>query len=160
MLIDPRIHVRLAFPDDVGRVRTMAGALSRQSVCLRFLGGVSREFAIEELGSEILAGRAKGEALVAEDEQGAIVGEAYAAYLGRGEAEAAFVVSDAWQHHGIGTGLRAALFDRLRSEGIKTIYLEALAENTSLLHLVRDAGLPTEERYGGGTVRLRVTLAS
>jgi GNAT superfamily N-acetyltransferase len=136
----------------------MAGALSQRTVSSRFMGGVSREFAAEELGHEVLAGRTEGEAVVAEDENGVVVGEAYAAYLNPGEAEAAFVVSDAWQHHGVGTTLRSALFEQLRSEGVKTVRLESLPENTALLKLVRDADLPCLERSVDGTISLQVEL--
>jgi GNAT superfamily N-acetyltransferase len=158
MMTDPRIHVRPARPEDVAGVGVMTRSLSRQSVRLRFMGGVSRECAIEELRHETLAGRTEGEALVAEDDGGTIVGEAYAAYLNPTEAEAAFVVSGAWQHRGVGTALRSALFEQLRSEGIKTVYLETLPENTPLLQLVRDAGLPTKERFADGAITIRVEL--
>lgn len=158
MFTDPRIRVRLGCPEDSAGVAAMARALSPRSIRMRFMGGVSREFAIDELRREIVAGRTQGEAFVAEDADGAIVGEAYAAYVNPGEAEAAFVVSDAWQNHGVGTALRAALFDRLRSEGIKTVYLETLPENTALLRLERDAGLPTKERFADGALTIQVDL--
>jgi GNAT superfamily N-acetyltransferase len=158
MMIDRHIRVRPARPEDVGGVGAMARSLSPQSVRSRFMGSVSREFAIEALRHEIVAGHAEGEAFVAEDDGGTIVGEAYAAYLNPTEAEAAFVVSDAWQHHGVGTALRSALFDQLRSEGVKAVYLETLPENRALLQLVRDAGLPTKERFADGTITIRVEL--
>lgn len=160
MMTDPRIHVRPARPEDVAGVRAMTRSLSRETVHSRFMGGGSRELASEELRHEIVAGRTEGEALVAEDDGGTIVGEAYAAYLNPTEAEAAFVVSDAWQHHGVGTALRLALFERLRSEGIKTVHLETLPENTALLQLVRDAGLPTKERFADGAITIRVDLST
>jgi len=158
MVTDPRIQVRRARPEDAAGVKALASSLSPHSVRLRFMGGVSREFAIEELRHEIVAGRTEGEAFVAEDQRGSIVGEAYAAYVSPTEAEAAFVVSDAWQHRGVGTALRSALFDQLRSEGITTVHLETLPENTHLLQLVRDAGFPTKERYEEGAIAIRVDL--
>jgi GNAT superfamily N-acetyltransferase len=159
VVTDPRIHVRPARPEDAAGIKAMAGSLSPQSVRLRFMGGVSRDSATEELCHEIIAGHTEGEAFVAEDEAGKIVGEAYAAYLNPTEAEAAFVVSDVWQHHGVGSALRSALFEQLRSEGITVVHLETLAENRSLLQLVRDANLPTKERFADGTITIRVDLS-
>jgi GNAT superfamily N-acetyltransferase len=153
------VHIRRARPDDAERLATTVAALSGRSLFRRFLHGVSAPVATAELGREVRDREPHGVAFVAEDADGRIVGEAYAAALDDASAEVAFVVSDRWQHHGVGTLLRSALFDRLRADGIGIVYADTLLENRPMLELLRDAGLPLhEERCQDGIVRVRVEL--
>ncbi|MBV8150995.1 MAG: GNAT family N-acetyltransferase [Candidatus Eremiobacteraeota bacterium] len=156
-MTDPRVHVRPARAADADAVGAMARDLSGQTVRLRFMGGIARDVAVGELRREILSGT-DGIALVAEDERGAIVGEAYAALVDARTAEAAFVVADAWQHHGVGTALRTVLFDELRKRGVRRVQLETFPDNLALRHLVKDARLPTSERFSEGTIAIEVDL--
>jgi hypothetical protein len=89
------------------------------------MGGVSRGFAIEELCREVRSGGADF-ALIAENPSGEIVGEAYAAILSAREAEAAFVVRDPDQHHGVGTALRGGWTERHLNGGVHvTLQIDA-----------------------------------
>jgi GNAT superfamily N-acetyltransferase len=89
--------------------------------------------ASEEFRREVQDQEPHGVAFVAEDPDGRIVGEAYAAALGEGSAEVAFVVADGWQHHGVGTLLRAALFEQLRADRIVMVFAELLPENRAMM---------------------------
>jgi GNAT superfamily N-acetyltransferase len=98
--------------------------------------------ASEEFRREVQDQEPHGVAFVAEDPDGRIVGEAYAAALGEGSAEVAFVVADGWQHHGVGTLLRAALFEQLRADRIVMVFAELLPENRAMMEADRTAAAP------------------
>ena len=139
----------------------MVATLSRRSLYRRFLHGVAAPAATAELRREVRDAAPHGTAFVAEDPEGRIIGEAYAATIDDGAAEVAFIVAVSWQHHGVGTLLRAALFERLRAEGIGAVYAEVFRENRPMLELLRDSGLPlNEERCEDGILRIRVELRS
>jgi GNAT superfamily N-acetyltransferase len=160
--VDDPAGIRIRRPradDDTAPLAAMVASLSQVSLYRRFLGGVSAPVATAELRRELHDREPHGVAFVAEDRDGRIVGEAYAAALDDGSAEVAFVVADPWQHHGVGTLLRSALFERLRTDGVGAVYAEVLLENRPMLELLRDAGLPLhEEASVDGLVRVRVEL--
>ncbi len=68
---------------------------------------------------------------------------------GRAEAEFAVVVSDPWQHQGIGTKLLQQLVEVGRAEGLKRIAGQVLAENGAMLRTCERVGFRL--RHGGGT---------
>lgn len=152
----PQVRIRSACPDDVARIGDLARGLSPHTMRLRFMGGVAPDRAIDELQRELFTDG--GEAVVAEDPEGQIVAEAFAAAAGRGEAELAFVVSDRWQSHGIGTRLLAALVERLRARGIQHAYADTLLENREMLDVLRHSGLPSTEEYREGVIRVGLDL--
>ena len=61
-------------------------------------------------------------------------------------AEVAFVVADAYQHHGLATMLLHRLADAARSVGIERFIAEVLAENRAMLSVFHDAGFPIESK--------------
>lgn len=74
-------------------------------------------------------------------------------------AEVAFVVADAYQHHGLATMLLHRLADAARSAGIERFMAEVLAENRAMLSVFDDAGFPIESKTESGTVTLTMTIA-
>ena len=155
--LDDATRIRPATEDDELRVAALARALSQDSIRRRFLGGVARAIVAGELSREIHAGT--GEiAFIAEDGDGAIAGEAYAALVDATSAEAAFVVADRRQHHGIGTRLFAAVVRALSKRGVQTMLLETLAENAEMIGIVQASGLPHVQRRTDEIVELRVSL--
>jgi GNAT superfamily N-acetyltransferase len=74
-------------------------------------------------------------------------------------AEVAFVVVDAYQHHGLATILLQHLADTARSVGITRFTAEILADNRAMLSVFHDAGFPTESKTECGTVELTMTIA-
>lgn len=151
------IRIRPARAGDERSVAAMARTLSRNSIRRRFLAAVAPEAAVDELSREARC-EASAIALVAEDDQGAIVGEAYAASLGATCVEAAFVVVDQQQHHGIGTQLFGALVRALSERGVRTMVLETLADNAEMLDLVRTSGLPHTMHRVERSVEITVEL--
>lgn len=149
------VRIRRATAADAGRIDALVRSLSADSIVSRFMGGVSRDVATEELRREV---RSDGGdfALIAENALGEIVGEAYAATLSREEAEAAFVVRDGEQHHGVGTALLGAIVRELRARGIRTLHADTAPENAAMLALLHEYGFPVRVRYRQG--ELHVTL--
>jgi GNAT superfamily N-acetyltransferase len=156
-LPEDAIRVRPANEYDDCRVAAMARALSQDSIRRRFLAVVAPDVAVRELSRETHCGI--GEiAFVAEDADGVIVGEAYAALLDATSAEAAFVVADRNQHHGIGTLLFGAVVRGLAACGVRTMVIETHAQNAEMLALVHASGLRCTQRRIDETVELAVRL--
>jgi acetyltransferase len=151
------IRVRPAREGDDRCVAALGHGLSAESLRRRFLAGIARDVALDELERETNA--TGGDiALVAEDAAGAIVGEAYAAKLDPSSAEAAFVVADELQHQGVGTLLFGAVTRELARRGVRTMLIETLAQNREMVALVEASGLPHTARRTGGTVEFSVEL--
>jgi GNAT superfamily N-acetyltransferase len=74
------------------------------------------------------------------------------------EAEVAFVVSDEFQHHGIGTLLLDELVKAARERGITTFRAVTLTENRTMLDVFRHAGFPITSSVECGTVTLRFPI--
>lgn len=151
------IRVRMAQPGDEERIAAMARTLSQDSICRRFMAFITRDAAAAELRRET---RCTGRevALVAEDADGAIVGQAYAAPLDDDSAEAAFIVSDRSQHHGVGGLLFAGVVRELAAQGVRTMRIEMLAENLNMLRLVEDSKLTFTRQRIDGTIELLIQL--
>jgi len=149
--------VRAARPDDEGRVMAMARTLSQDSICSRFMAFVRRDAATAELRREI---RCTGRevALVAENVDGAIVGEAYAVPVADDCSEAAFIVSDRSQHHGVGALLFAGIVRALTEQGVRTMRIEMLYHNFNMMRLVEHSKLPFTQQRIDGTIELLVRL--
>lgn len=78
---------------------------------------------------------------------------------GTDRAEYAAVVADRWQGHGIGLALSWQLIEAARVRGVRTLTAEVLPENSRMLHLLRDLGLPEQVRFVSGVERIEVTIA-
>ena len=78
---------------------------------------------------------------------------------GDGEARVAFVVADAYQHHGLAPMLLHRLTTAARSVGITRFTAEVLAENRAMLSVFHNAGFPIESKTEWGTVELMMTIA-
>lgn len=74
-------------------------------------------------------------------------------------AEVAFLVADAYQHHGLATTRLQHLAKAARSAGITRFTAEVLAENRAMLAVFHDAGFPIESKTEWGTVELTMTIA-
>jgi RimJ/RimL family protein N-acetyltransferase len=75
------------------------------------------------------------------------------------QAEVAFVVADAFQHHGLATMLLQRLAVLAQGVGVTHLRAEVLAENQAMLTLFHAAGFPIKSECSWGTVDLRMTLA-
>ena len=157
MVIDPTIHVRRAEARDAVPIDALVRSLSADSIVGRFMGGVSRASAIEELRREVRGDRAEF-ALIAENSRGTIIGQAYAAMLTPEDAEAAFVVRDREQHHGVGTALLSAVVAELRARGVRALHVDTAPGNVAMLALLHQGKFPMRERYINGSVHVTVQI--
>ena len=73
-------------------------------------------------------------------------------------AEVAFAVADDMHHRGIATLLLEHLVSLARSRQITTFTAETLTENTAMLGVFADAGLPVRRRYAEGVYKLTFPL--
>ena len=127
----PNLIIRSIRPDDAQRLRAFHARLSEDTIRNRFFG--PHRFLAE---SEVLrfTSPAAGHevALVATSDE-VIIGVARALRLGLGDAaEVAFVVEDAYQHHGIGTGLLTLLAHLAWDDGIQRFVADTFATNQAM----------------------------
>ena len=73
-------------------------------------------------------------------------------------AEVAFLVADAWQHHGLGYLLLDRIIERARAAGISRFRADMLATNTAARHLIEAAGPIVESQVSEGHLVLTVEL--
>jgi RimJ/RimL family protein N-acetyltransferase len=134
-------------------------ALSTASTRSRFFA-VHPHLSADEVTRFTTVDHQQREALVALDADGEIIAVARFDVLA-GElptAEAAFVVADAWQHHGVGSALFTRLVVRARELGVERLVAETLAENRAMRAVFRHAGHRVEERLVGGVVAVTIEL--
>jgi GNAT superfamily N-acetyltransferase len=82
----------------------------------------------------------------------------YDRLAGHSEAEVAFVVADAFQHHGLGTLLLQRLARAARLVGITTFSADVLTENSRMLALFHASGFVTTSSVECGTVHLQMAI--
>ena len=73
-------------------------------------------------------------------------------------AEVALVVTDRWQHRGVGAALFARLVARARELGIEQLRAETLAGNRAMRAVFRHAGHAVTERTEDGVVGVTIEL--
>jgi len=73
-------------------------------------------------------------------------------------AEIAFAVADTMHHRGIATLLLEHLVSLARGQQIESFVAETLSENTSMLRVFSDAGLPTHSTREDGVVNITIPL--
>ena len=103
------------------------------------------------------------------DERGALLGTLddrvvalanYARLRDRSGAEAAFVVSDELQGHGVGTRLLEQLAERAAAEGIDRFVAEVMADNVQMLSVFTNAGFEVARELESGEIEVRFPIAA
>jgi GNAT superfamily N-acetyltransferase len=135
------VRVRAIRPDDDDALVAFHARLSRESIVLRFFGPHPRLSEVEVRRFTQVDGVDRV-ALVAEQASEIVAVARYDRPPGSDEAEAAFVVVDAWQHRGLGTILLQHLAEAARSHGVRWLAADTLSENFRMLNVFRDAGFP------------------
>ena len=155
------VEIRLATPEDFDAVKAMHAAMSPDNIYLRFFSfsPLSAENEAERICRADAPGRVALLALAA----GEVVGVAsYYIVTGQEEpavsAEIAFAVAEHMHHRGIAMLLFEHLVSAARSQGVTTFTAEALAQNTPMLHLFADAGLPVQRHYDDGVAEVTIPL--
>ncbi|MGH3174871.1 MAG: GNAT family N-acetyltransferase [Streptosporangiaceae bacterium] len=155
------VEIREAGPDDFGAVLAMHEAMAPDNMYLRF-------FSYSPRSAEIEARRicrepdpdTPGSAALLALRDGELVGVAsYAELIGHpGQAEVAFAVADHIHHKGIATLLLEHLVSLARSRQITRFTAETLTENTAMLKVFADAGLPVQRHFADDVYELTFPL--
>jgi GNAT superfamily N-acetyltransferase len=153
-----RFHLRPIRPDDAPRLMEFHRHLEARSVYLRFFT-FHPELSPQEAEHFTCVDYVNRLALVAEVGDDLVAVGRFDRRPGDTEAEVAFVVSDAYQHHGMGTLLLDELAAAAWERGITTFRAETLAENRTMLEVFRHAGFPVTSSIEHGTVSLRFPIA-
>ncbi len=139
------VEIRPAGPDDFGAVKAMHEAMSPDNTYLRFFN-ISR-LAAETEARRICRNPKPGSVALLALAGAEVVGVASYIPLTGQQAEVAFAVADHMHHRGIATLLLEHLVSYARSHQVTTFKAETLTENTAMLSVFAEAGLPVERRY-------------
>jgi acyl-CoA synthetase (NDP forming)/GNAT superfamily N-acetyltransferase len=150
------VLVRCAGPADFEAVKAMHEAMSPDNLYLRFfsIGALVAEREASRVCGAAEAGRAALLALSGDE----VVGCASYESAPGGHAEIAFAVADRMHHKGIATLLLEHLVSRARDDGIEAFVAETLAENTAMLRVFADAGLPVRKRCDHGVMEVTIPI--
>jgi RimJ/RimL family protein N-acetyltransferase len=147
------LHVRPVRESDAAAMRAFFGALSPESIGLRFFGMPNVDWvtswAIDtehEHRYALVATSGPAQTIVA-----------HGAYVGGGgeRAEVAFVVADAWQGQGIATIMLGQLAAAAHEQGITVFTAEVLPHNHRMIDVFRNSGFPIELRGRGESIEVR-----
>src|SRR6202044_3970630 len=152
------VQIRTAAAGDFAAVKAMHEAMSPDNAYLRFFS-ISRVAAEQEARRVTRAPGPHHAALLALYD-GQVVGLAsYEVDRGEGKtAEVAFAVSDTMHHRGIATLLLEHLVSLARARQLEALTEETLRENTGMLRVFSDAGLPVVSRREDGVVAITIPL--
>lgn len=153
------ITIRAIRPADRERIVKAFRGLDRGSVYLRFFS-YKKELEDEELRRVTECDGVSEAALVATVGSGdreIIVG--LGEYLRSGAAaDIAFAVEEDFQGRGIASRLLQELVHIARANGIVRFEADVLAENTPMLAVLRNSGLPMRTSHGQGVVHATLSL--
>jgi GNAT superfamily N-acetyltransferase len=152
-----RYHVRPIRPDDGPRLVAFHHHLLPQSIFLRFFT-FHPELSPQEVEHLTRVDYVNRLALVAETEDRLIAVGRCDRAPGETEAEVAFVVSDEFQHHGIGALLLDELARAAWVRGVTSFRAETLCDNRTMLDVFHHAGFPISWSVEYGTVILRFPI--
>lgn len=154
---DAGLHLRPIRSDVASRLTEFHACLSPLSVYRRFF------FMHPRLSDDEIEHFAHVDyrdllALVVTDGDQLVAVGRYDRISGTVEAEVAFVVADALQHHGIGPLLLEHLARAAVKNGITTFVAQTLAENHDMLDVFIGSGFPMTTSTEYGTVSLRFPI--
>jgi acyl-CoA synthetase (NDP forming)/GNAT superfamily N-acetyltransferase len=161
LLADGRtVEIRPAGPADFDAVRAMHEAMSPDNVYLRFFS-LSR-IAAEQEARRVTREPGPDHAALLAIFDGQVAGVAsYEVARARDEgktAEVAFAVADTMHHRGIATLLLEHLVSLARARQLEALTAETLQENTGMLRVFSDAGLPVVSKREDGVVAITIPL--
>ncbi|WP_241265646.1 GNAT family N-acetyltransferase [Streptomyces boncukensis] len=150
------LTVRRADAADLDAARAMHARCSRRTLSLRY-HGPSRD--ADRYLNHLLSPRF-GRTLAVESASGDLVALGHLLWDGD-ESEAALLVEDAWQRHGIGADLLRRLTRMARDARCESVYAVTQAGNTGMVAAMRGLGLPLDYQIEEGTlvVTARLTAA-
>src|SRR5579859_973161 len=157
------VEIRPAGPADFDAVKAMHEAMSPDNTYLRFfnLSRLAAETEARRVCRESRPGRVALLALAAGEVVGCASYDTLSGPAGPGNtAEVAFAVADRMHHRGIATLLLEHLVSFARDHQITAFTAETLSENTPMLKVFADAGLPVQRHSEDGVVEMTFPLPS
>src|ERR687898_1525812 len=148
-------------PDNASALQRFHHRLSERSIYLRFFAA-KPELSDREAGYFTNLDKINRFALVAVDPERPeeIVGVVSFDREGTTErAEYAAEVADRWQGRGLGMALTRRLIEAALKRDVRTFTAIVLPQNSGMLHLLRDLGLPERSRYEDGTDYVEIDLS-
>ncbi|MDE3190353.1 MAG: GNAT family N-acetyltransferase [Acidobacteriota bacterium] len=152
------LRLRAPAHEDAGALLAFFGALSERSRYLRFHGSPRLDRALVEsyLDPDWLE---RGALVGMLDDRIVALGN-YVRLRDRTGAEAAFVVADELQGHGVGTRLLEQLAARAAAEGIERFVAEVMAANVQMLSVFTNAGFEVARELESGEIEVRFPIAA
>ena len=153
------VQIRPAAAGDFAAVKAMHEAMSENNTYLRFFS-VSRT-APEREARRVTREPGPDHAALLALYGAEVVGVASYEVVqssGGSTAEVAFAVADTMQHRGIATLLLEHLVSTARARRIESFTAETLSENTGMLRVFSDAGLPAHSTRSDGVVTVTIPL--
>jgi acyl-CoA synthetase (NDP forming)/GNAT superfamily N-acetyltransferase len=159
LLADGRtVEIRPAVAADFEAVKAMHEAMSPNNAYLRF-------FSLSRLAAEQEARRVTrppgpdhAALLAIFDGQVSGVASFEIGAAGNRTAEVAFAVADTMHHRGIATLMLEHLVSFARARQLEALTAETLQENTGMLRVFSEAGLPVRSSREGGVVSITIPL--
>jgi RimJ/RimL family protein N-acetyltransferase len=145
--------------DDTAALLAMHRSLSPRTVYQRFFSSVP-ELPLHMAERFTHVDGTDRVAIVAEDEADCLVAVARYDRLppdGR-NAEVALVVTDEFQHHGVGTAMLRLLVSHARAHDVRALVADVLADNAGMLRTFADVGLHAAATYDAGVAHLVMPL--
>ena len=155
------VEIRPAGPADFDAVKAMHEAMSPDNSYMRFFNfsRLAPETEARRICREPRPGHLALLALAGGEVVGCASYDALDGPAGPGPvAEIAFAVADHMHHRGIATLLLEHLVSFARSHQITVFTAQTLAENTPMLKVFADAGLPVQRHYEDGVMELTIPL--
>jgi RimJ/RimL family protein N-acetyltransferase len=156
-----RIEIRAFRPDDREALEKAVSRTSPLSLYRRFFT-IKRDFMERQRKFFLSVDFVNHVALVALMEEAgepAIVGGGRYVVVKPGKAELAFVVIDEYQGQGIGGALLRHLAILARAAGLHEFIAEVLAENSPMLKVFENCGLPVSTMHESEYVHVTLLLA-
>jgi RimJ/RimL family protein N-acetyltransferase len=154
-----RVLIRRARPEDVALYRDFLGDVSAEDLRLRFFAHVA-ELSTAEGEKLSHLDYSHEMALVALDEDtGRMLGLVRLKdELDEETAEFAILVRSRLKGHGLGWLLMQRVIDYAREKGLRRVYGDVLAENTTMLQMCAELGFHVVEDVGSGITRVALDL--
>ncbi len=153
------VVIRPITPEDAPALVAFHRTLSEETIYLRYFSP-HPVLSLEEVERFTHVDGRDRVALVAEV-RGRLVGVGrYDRVPSTNDAEVAFVITDQFQHHGLGAILLRQLSEIARQVGITHLVADVLSGNTPMLSVFFDSGFVIESQREYGSVNLRMAIGT
>ena len=152
--------VRTTVPSDLAALRRFFHELSAESHWRRFFTLADPQDALLESFCDSADPARRASLVVLRQVEGELRPIAVGSYieLGKGEAEAAFTVSDAFQGKGLGTILLERLAAMAAANGFRAFEATVLPDNAPMLEVFFESGFEIRSRSERGSITVRLSL--